>query len=261
LGSRRARCGGIASVTSAQRSAARSRSTASTSTVERLTAWVAGLQTKTLQLLRRAEDAGDLGNARGLIGEARRNLELLGRITGILEPNAAVVIDQRQQLAVLNGLSEEELRALARGGRHGLSESSIRRHRDAHLSRALGKAIEEKRLDITVERLTGWVGNLQLRMLRLLERAEGEGDLAAARGLIGEARRNLELLARVAGILDSAVVIDQRQQLAVLSGLTEEELRALARGANRDPGVVPGVVAADATPLGEPDRDAGDGGL
>ncbi len=146
--------------------------------------------------------------------------------------------------------------------RHGVSETSIRRHRDAHLSRALGKAVEERRLDIDVDRLTGWVGNLQLRTLRLLERAEREGDLTNARALIGEARRNLELLGRVAGILDpqTAIHVDARRQLAVLSGLSEEELRALARGANADAGVVQGVVASQRVPLGEPDRNAGSGG-
>ena len=58
---------------------------------------------------------GDLAAARGLIAEARKNLELLARLTGILEPNAAIHVDMRRQVAVLQNLSEAELRALARG--------------------------------------------------------------------------------------------------------------------------------------------------
>jgi hypothetical protein len=42
--------------------------------VERLTRWCAHLQARTLNLLRRAEDLDDLGNARALIREARENL-------------------------------------------------------------------------------------------------------------------------------------------------------------------------------------------
>ncbi len=40
---------------------------------------------------------------------------LLGRISGVLEPNPNVSIEFRQQVAVLQGLSEDELRAIARG--------------------------------------------------------------------------------------------------------------------------------------------------
>jgi transposase-like protein len=115
---------------------------------------------------------------------------------------------------------------------HGLSPTSLRRHRDRHLSRALGKAVEEKRFEIDADKLTAWVAGLQTKTLQLLERAEQARDLTNARGFIGEARRNLELLGRVAGILEpnAAVAIDARRQIAVLSGLSEEELRSLARG-------------------------------
>jgi hypothetical protein len=123
------------------------------------------------------------------------------------------------------------LRALA--DEHGLSDSSLARHRDTHLRRALARAVEEERVEVDADRLVGWSYALQQRTLALLLRAEREGDLANARGLIAEARKNLELLGRLAGVLDphTVVNVDARRQLAVVARLSEEELRALARQA------------------------------
>jgi hypothetical protein len=42
----------------------------------------------------------------------------------------------------------------------------------------------ERRFEIDVEALQGWIGNLQLTTLRLLNRAEDANDLASPRGLI-----------------------------------------------------------------------------
>lgn len=70
---------------------------------------------ETLILLGKAEEADDLPSAARFIREARANLELLGRVAGILEPSTAIAIDTRRQFAFLSGLSEEDLRALARG--------------------------------------------------------------------------------------------------------------------------------------------------
>jgi hypothetical protein len=83
--------------------------------VDKLIGWVAWLKTRTIAFLDQAEGERDLTNGRGFIGEARRNLELLGRVAGFLEPNASVSIDARKQIAVLGALTEDELRALARG--------------------------------------------------------------------------------------------------------------------------------------------------
>jgi hypothetical protein len=124
------------------------------------------------------------------------------------------------------------LRALA--DEHGLSDSSLARHQDTHLRRALARAVEEERVEVDADRLASWSYALQQKTLTLLLRAEREGDLANARGLIAEARKNLELLGRLAGVLDPHTVnvsIDQRRQLAVIASLSEEELRALAREA------------------------------
>jgi hypothetical protein len=117
--------------------------------------------------------------------------------------------------------------------RYGLGDDAVRRHRNKCLTAALGKAVEEKRLEIDAAKLTDWTGSLQLKTLRLLARAEELDALGDARGLIAEARRNIELLARLGGILDRpTVVVDQRRQLAVLGGLSDDELRRLAASAD-----------------------------
>jgi hypothetical protein len=121
------------------------------------------------------------------------------------------------------------MRGLVR--RFGVGRDSIRRHRDTHLRQALAKSVEEARLDVTAESLTRDAHALHAKTLVLLGRAEEEGDLANARGLIREARENLLVLGRIAGVIDVPVVhVDARRQVAVLSRLSEEELRALAAG-------------------------------
>lgn len=115
--------------------------------------------------------------------------------------------------------------------RYEVGDDSVRRHRDRHLTRALGKAVEAKRLDITAERLVDWGGSLQLKTLKLLARAEELDDLGNARGLIREARENLVLLGRLGGVLEgptATITVDARRQVAVLGNLTEAELRRLA---------------------------------
>ena len=76
--------------------------------------WTQTLHAKTLVILERAESLDDLGNARGLIAEPRKNLELLGRLAGVLDPTT-VNVDARRQYAILARLGEPELRALATG--------------------------------------------------------------------------------------------------------------------------------------------------
>jgi hypothetical protein len=44
---------------------------------EKLITWTHALHSRTLRMLASAEDAGDRNNGRGLIAEARKNLELL----------------------------------------------------------------------------------------------------------------------------------------------------------------------------------------
>lgn len=126
-------------------------------------------------------------------------------------------------------IAGESIRGMA--AKHGVSASAIRRHRDSHLRRALKRTVEEARLDLDVDSLVAWAHALQMKTLSILERAEQLDDLTNARGLIQEARRNLELLGRLSGVLEGPnVTIDMRRQVAVLARLDEHELRALARG-------------------------------
>jgi hypothetical protein len=78
-----------------------------------------------------------------------------------------------------------------------------------------------------MEALQGWIGNLQITTLRLLNRAEEANDLPSARGLIREARENIALIGRASGLLEQpSIAIDIRKQIAVLANLSEAELRS-----------------------------------
>lgn len=71
--------------------------------------------------------------------------------------------------------------------------------------------------------------------LALLEHAKGKGDHKIALAALREARDGLQLLMRAAGMLNEAsqvtVAIDaRRQQMAILARLSEDDLRAIARG-------------------------------
>lgn len=69
-------------------------------------------------------------------------------------------------------------------------------------------------------------------------RAKANGDGAEKRSWMAEARKNLELRARLGQIVGDGtrvqVEVDARKQLAVLANLGEDDLRALARGDVRD---------------------------
>lgn len=53
---------------------------------------VTGLQARTLAILTKAEKTGDLPTALRAIGEARRNLELLGKLAGELQEHGDVIV-------------------------------------------------------------------------------------------------------------------------------------------------------------------------
>jgi len=113
-----------------------------------------------------------------------------------------------------------------------IAPTSLRRHRDRHLAPKLAKALA-RRDDVDADSLAAHVLGLYERTLVALAKAEASRDWPAVRGFIREARESIVVVARLAGILDAspAVSIDMRRQTAVLASLTEEELRALARGA------------------------------
>ncbi len=79
--------------------------------------------------------------------------------------------------------------------------------------------------------------------LGLLEHAKNAGDRRTALQALREARDGLALLMRVAGLLapdnSVTVAVDARKQsIQLLGKLTEDELRALARGAMNEPGAI-----------------------
>ncbi len=87
-----------------------------------LAAHVLGLYERTLLALAKAEAARDWPAVRGLIREARESVVVVARLAGILDATPGVSIDARRQVAVLANLSEDELRALARGAAEGVEE-------------------------------------------------------------------------------------------------------------------------------------------
>ena len=141
------------------------------------------------------------------------------------------VCDHAERTAIERGLvAGEPIRRLA--AQHALAETSLRRHRDSHLRKALARALEKtENFEVDGDKLIAWAHALQAKTLVILERAEQLDDLGNAARLIGEARRNLELIARVVGVLEAPIVnIDARRQVAVLGRLDEDALRALASG-------------------------------
>ena len=114
----------------------------------------------------------------------------------------------------------------------GLAATSIRRHRDSHLGPKLADALA-RREEIDADKLLDWLTGLHDKTLMGIARTEAKADWGAMRGFIREARANIELLGRLAGIIDPApsTFIDARRQTAVLAALSEEELRAIAAAA------------------------------
>jgi len=88
----------------------------------------------------------------------------------------------------------------------GVSDSAVYRHKE-HIDCTLIKAKEAEevaRADDLLEQVRG----LQERALKILSKAEEEGDLRTALTAIREARGNLELLARLLGELKEGQTIN-----------------------------------------------------
>lgn len=123
----------------------------------------------------------------------------------------------------------DPLRVIAR--RFGVSSSALDRHRRRHLVPQLARSIARHE-ELSADRLTSWAIGLNEQTLAAVLRCAQEQDYGAMRGLIAESRKNLELIGRLGGFLAATPVhVDARRQVAVLASLTENELRALARGA------------------------------
>ena len=106
--------------------------------------------------------------------------------------------------ALLAGASVREV-----ASRYGFTKSTIARHQRLHVTPrrtpaeiaapARLQAIEDHAMEMSVLRA---VHDLQVRTLKLLDQAEQASDRPNAARLIGEARRNLELVGRLTGELD-----------------------------------------------------------
>jgi hypothetical protein len=92
-------------------------------------------------------------------------------------------------------------------GQHGVSKSALERHKADHLPADLAKAREAQEA-ARADDLLSQVRSLQARTLAILEAAEVSGENRTALAAIGEARRNLELLGRLAGELDERPVVN-----------------------------------------------------
>jgi len=92
-------------------------------------------------------------------------------------------------------------------GRHGVSKSALERHKADHLPTHLAKARAAEEA-AQADDLLSQVRSLQARTLAILEAAEASGENRTALAAIAEARRNLELLGKLAGELDERPVVN-----------------------------------------------------
>jgi len=97
--------------------------------------------------------------------------------------------------ALVAGTPKRDVSALFR-----VSEDAITRHAAAHLPQALSKA-QDARETARADDLLGQLKDLQGRTLSILTQAEEAKDLRTALQAVGQARGNLELLAKVTGEL------------------------------------------------------------
>jgi hypothetical protein len=114
--------------------------------------------------------------------------------------------------------------------RYRVGKDALARHRDNHLAARLARSIA-RREDMDAARLTDWLVGLNDQTLAIMMRAQQEDDLATALKAVAEVRKNMELLGRLGGFLETAptVHVDARQQ-AMFSRLTDDELHRLVYG-------------------------------
>jgi len=105
--------------------------------------------------------------------------------------------------------------ALVQGGdsfrtiahRFNVSPDALKRHKTAHLSRALVKAQEAQEV-ARGDALLAQVRELQARATSILDAAERSGDLKTALAAIAQARGCLELLAKLLGELQEGPTVN-----------------------------------------------------
>jgi hypothetical protein len=153
--------------------------------------------------------------------------------------------------ALIAGVQQTEIAA-----EFGLAQSSLSRHLHRHLGPQLAHAIG-KYESADADRLGAYaLGLLEESLLGML-RAKARQDVAETRAWMAEARKNLELRARLGGVIGNERVkvdmADAQRQMRVLASMSEEELRTLARAdvPALEPGAGDGPGNALANPHGQ----------
>src|SRR5712691_8597025 len=84
-----------------------------------------------------------------------------------------------------------------------LLKDAINRHRQKHLRGSISRAVARRSAadDELLDDLLGQVTDAQARTLRLLDQAEETKKLTPAAMLLGQLRSNVELLAKLQGVL------------------------------------------------------------
>jgi len=116
----------------------------------------------------------------------------------MFEPRCSICKHDRHGEIDAALVSNVSVRGIART--YGLTASSLRRHRDAHLSATIAKAAATDELE-RAEGLADSLAALQRQSLRVLTDAALRGDDRLALAAVKECRANLELWGRVTGEL------------------------------------------------------------
>lgn len=104
-------------------------------------------------------------------------------------------------------VAETPLRRVAE--QYGTSATALHRHKADHLPALLTKAHDAGEVS-RADDLLGQVRDLQEKALSILVQAEAAGDLRVAVSAIREARGNLELLAKMLGLMTERHEVDVR---------------------------------------------------
>ena len=106
--------------------------------------------------------------------------------------------DQREQIDAALVAGGQSLRAIAAA--YSVGRGAVTRHRDRHLPAALARAADAREVAHGTD-LVAQMTDLQRRTLGILAKAERKDQARTALAAIGEARRNLKLLATITGEL------------------------------------------------------------
>ncbi len=121
-------------------------------------------------------------------------------------PRRCTICRHKQRAEIDKALvARRVFRDIAR--QYGLSKDALLRHHDDHLPAALVRA-QEATEAAQADALLAQVCDLRDRAIGILDTAEAEEDLKAAISAIREARGCVELLAKLAGQLKDAPIVN-----------------------------------------------------